>query len=708
MFRRLILFSVLTICLSADAVMKFDSGMTLDNEHEKMLAKAKTTIDSINVLYDLFDRTSWVHKEDIGTAIYYMAQSLNRPDIQLDILRHLGPIFEENDSMMNVMISEAESFRTTNDQLETVTYLKMLRAAAAHPIIDEVSNPTAIIEIIKDIPPSEPRTAEEINDRIVQLFTVATHLGTAAKGDLQSNILNQLENLINRLPLQMPTIKYAYYTLAARLYIMKGDNEKAIETDMKLLKTIDDLELHYSKIGRSHRNLNMARFYSLRRLLSNYKALPIEKVDSLYEEVMRLTRIDSDVHKAFDPSQRSVIFHHLAHGRYAEAVPLILRHLDNVENTPYRTVLLRELVNGAKLLNDPELLKRANDRYIAHLENRLQRSADENEASLQILLGMNDINKRNAELEMEKAKIENDALRHSRIIFMVVTPILILLLAFALVVFAKMQKKARELDATNRDLNHQRDLLKDSESQLIEARDQAREANRKRTEYISYMAHELRQPIDAVSDYSRLIADCVDPKQKPYLEKYIHLIEDNNDLINNIINNVVSLGASDNGTLDISMAPTSVKYICQSALQNGRHYLNSATKMELIAPEGADFNITTDGSQAEACLMYLLNNAAKFTDEGKITLEYRKENGDVVFTVTDTGKGVPKDKAERVFERFFKLAKTVPGAGLGLTVCRAIVTKLGGKVWCDTTLETSGSRFIMTLPTNPTAPKDKQ
>ena len=109
--------------------------------------------------------------------------------------------------------------------------------------------------------------------------------------------------------------------------------------------------------------------------------------------------------------------------------------------------------------------------------------------------------------------------------------------------------------------------------------------------------------------------------------------------------------------------------------------------------------VRTDAQRLKQVFMNLLTNAAKFTREGSIRIGMKvdKEENMIIFSVTDTGCGIPKEKAEKVFERFEKLDEYVQGTGLGLSITRLIVEKLGGKIWIDTTY-TQGARFVFTHP----------
>ncbi len=113
--------------------------------------------------------------------------------------------------------------------------------------------------------------------------------------------------------------------------------------------------------------------------------------------------------------------------------------------------------------------------------------------------------------------------------------------------------------------------------------------------------------------------------------------------------------------------------------------------------------LLTDDSRLQQLLINLLINATKFTTEGSITLEIRKESDDTaVFSVTDTGCGIPPENQGRIFNRFEKLNEGAQGTGLGLSICQLIVEQIGGRIWIDPEY-TAGARFVFTHPIKPDA-----
>ena len=128
-------------------------------------------------------------------------------------------------------------------------------------------------------------------------------------------------------------------------------------------------------------------------------------------------------------------------------------------------------------------------------------------------------------------------------------------------------------------------------------------------------------------------------------------------------------------------------------LRDGSQYGN---KTGMYPEESRD--IETDDARLQQVLINLLINATKFTSQGSIILELRKQSEqELLFSVTDTGCGIPKEKQAAIFRRFEKLNENAQGSGLGLSICQLIIEHIGGKIWIDSDY-TGGSRFFFTHP----------
>lgn len=244
-------------------------------------------------------------------------------------------------------------------------------------------------------------------------------------------------------------------------------------------------------------------------------------------------------------------------------------------------------------------------------------------------------------------------------------------------------------------------LVKQSKKLLI-AKEQAETANKMKSRFIANISHEIRTPLNAVMGFSQvLISDEVElsPEEK---KQYGELIMANGELLLKLINDVLDISKIDAGKMQFNIEEVDAVTLIHTAAQSA-----TATKspnIEIYAKTDLDtMIINTDKNRLLQVISNLLNNAKKCTDSGSITvsLERTADENMISISVTDTGCGIPKEKAEEVFERFKKLDSFRQGTGLGLSICRAIVEQLGGKIWVDTSY-TDGARFTFTHPIHPT------
>ncbi|MDE7155081.1 MAG: HAMP domain-containing histidine kinase, partial [Muribaculaceae bacterium] len=212
------------------------------------------------------------------------------------------------------------------------------------------------------------------------------------------------------------------------------------------------------------------------------------------------------------------------------------------------------------------------------------------------------------------------------------------------------------------------------------------------------ISNEVKIPLQAISEYSRLIVDCVDIQKQPFLSKYADLVESNTDILNRVITDVVSLSELDSNRMSISYFGANVNEMCEIAVSTVAHLVNPDVELTFI-PGDSSLTVSTDPRRVEQILISLLSNAAKFTEKGSIKLSYMIEatSNRLIFEIKDSGIGIPADKAEVIFDRFVKLDRNTQGPGLGLTIDRMIARLLGGDIRLDTTY-TRGACFRFFIP----------
>lgn len=256
---------------------------------------------------------------------------------------------------------------------------------------------------------------------------------------------------------------------------------------------------------------------------------------------------------------------------------------------------------------------------------------------------------------------------------------------------------------------HVRSLRKynDESRKLIEelqaANEKALAADAAKTRFVQNMSHEVRTPLNAIVGFSQLLSlpdGSFTPEEK---DEFSGHIVNNTKMLTMLLDDILNASAMDSGNYSISLEEGECSFMCRAAISSAEHRLQPGVKMIFASETQEPFSFVTDPRRVQQIIINLLTNACKHTSKGEIKLGWSLEEnpGEVTFWVTDTGPGIPADKAEIIFDRFAKLNAFVQGTGLGLSICRDIATRMGGRVALDTTYDKGGARFVFVLPVNP-------
>lgn len=243
--------------------------------------------------------------------------------------------------------------------------------------------------------------------------------------------------------------------------------------------------------------------------------------------------------------------------------------------------------------------------------------------------------------------------------------------------------------------------LMENNRELNEARDKAEQSDKTKNEFIQNVSHEIRTPLNAIVGFSQLLTQPgkqVDEQEK---KEFSNLIRHNSDLLTTLINDVLDLASLESGKYSMHPAPCRCNEVCRNALASVQYRKAPDVKMYLTSEVDDEYELVTDGKRLQQVLINFLTNAEKYTTQGEIHVHCSLNEipGQITFSVSDTGPGVPPDKADMIFERFCKLDSFKQGTGLGLNICRVIAERLGGEVKYDRSY-TQGARFLLILPTS--------
>lgn len=267
--------------------------------------------------------------------------------------------------------------------------------------------------------------------------------------------------------------------------------------------------------------------------------------------------------------------------------------------------------------------------------------------------------------------------------------VLIIVLISVLCITIHLLRRSRRLSAK---------LVKQGKELLV-AKYNAEEANHAKSRFIANISHEIRTPLNAVLGFSQLFANDQIELTAEERKQYAELIMTNGNMLLKLVDDVLDMSKIEAGKLKFNIGEHDVVALVNTAAKIAETN-NKLEDVEIrVATSISHLTIETDRERLLQVLANLTTNAKKCTEHGSITIALEKQPNDdmISISVSDTGCGIPKEKAQEVFERFSKLDSFRQGTGLGLSICRAFVEELGGKIWVDTTY-TEGARFVFTHP----------
>jgi len=223
-------------------------------------------------------------------------------------------------------------------------------------------------------------------------------------------------------------------------------------------------------------------------------------------------------------------------------------------------------------------------------------------------------------------------------------------------------------------------------------------ANNAKTMFLQNMSHEIRTPLNAMFGFAQLLglpdgSWSVDEK-----EMYNSYIFNSYNMLDMLIGDILDMADSEHGNYSISISEVNVNTVCRNAVMSVEYRKPGDVDLYYTSELSDEYTIHSDGRRIQQVLVNYLTNACKHTTRGEIHLHCSdtEHPGKLTFSVTDTGTGVPADKAEIIFNRFTKLDSFVQGSGLGLNICLLVAAKLGGEVYLDKSY-TGGARFVFVI-----------
>ncbi|MBN1115769.1 MAG: tetratricopeptide repeat protein [Bacteroidales bacterium] len=307
--------------------------------------------------------------------------------------------------------------------------------------------------------------------------------------------------------------------------------------------------------------------------------------------------------------------------------------------------------------------------------------------------------------ERIEAELKASSKRQKTRIWAIVSFLSLLILSVLVIVSAYQQKRRAEKKLED----HKKDLEKLVEERTIELEQQiserktAEESDQLKSAFLANMSHELRTPMNAIIAFSNFLREpeLEDDKKNEYLD---HITSAGDSLLQ-LIDDIIDIAKIESKQLKIFIQPTNInrlllelyKVFCEIRVKNNKKQI----RFNLDIDNDYNYIINTDAQRLKQVLTNLIDNAFKYTDKGKIECGFSIEEKSVVFYISDTGIGIPVDKHEMIFNRFYQLKsindRKISGTGLGLAICKNLVNLLGGQIWVDSQ-PGMGSTFSIRIP----------
>ena len=463
------------------------------------------------------------------------------------------------------------------------------------------------------------------------------------------------------------------YSDAAKIYIDLGEAEKAPELLKKALKTSKST---YHEV--TAKLVYVSLYLAQGDTAAARKAL--EECRQMYMEEPSMKR---HIHYLYDVE----IDYNWRVGNYNKALSVLDERETELRKKNNLTTLMALRKTKADILWDMNRKEEAAGLYrdfLLEQKKEKERNEEITTSEFATMLNLQQLNAEKVRLEKISQKKQ---LQNSRTILFSVLGLLCIVVIFLWhqrKLNAKLHRAKNKLDEQNRT------LIK-AEEELRKAKEVAEQSNWLKTMFIQNMSHEIRTPLNSIVGFSGVLVDMLDEKED--IGQYVALIESNSKLLLKLVGDILDISILDS-EVEIKHNAVDVNACCQASIDAAGASFDPGVRL-IFEPACDELIINSNYNYIVQVLDNLLGNASKFTHEGSVTLAYevKKEENQLIFTVTDTGIGIPVEEQERVFERFVKLDNFSQGAGLGLSICRIVAERLGGYLRIDKGY-TQGTRVI--------------
>lgn len=463
------------------------------------------------------------------------------------------------------------------------------------------------------------------------------------------------------------------YSDAAKIYIDLGEAEKAPELLKKALKTSKS----------TYHEVTAKLVYVSLYLAQGDTAAARKALEECRQMYMGEPSIKRHIHYLYDVE----IDYNWRVGNYNKALSVLDERETELRKKNNLTTLMALRKTKADILWDMDRKEEAAGLYRDFLLEQKKEKERNEEITTSEFATMLNLQQLNAEkVRLEKISQKKQLQTTRTILFSVLG-----LLCIVVIFLWQQRKLNAKLHRAKNKLDEQNRTLIKAEEELRKAKEVAEQSNWLKTMFIQNMSHEIRTPLNSIVGFSGVLVDMLDEKED--IGQYVALIESNSKLLLKLVGDILDISILDS-EVEIKHNAVDVNACCQASIDAAGASFDPGVRL-IFEPACDELIINSNYNYIVQVLDNLLGNASKFTHEGSVTLAYevKKEENQLIFTVTDTGIGIPVEEQERVFERFVKLDNFSQGAGLGLSICRIVAERLGGYLRIDKGY-TQGTRVI--------------
>lgn len=463
------------------------------------------------------------------------------------------------------------------------------------------------------------------------------------------------------------------YSDAAKIYIDLGEAEKAPELLKKALKTSRS----------TYHEVTAKLVYVSLYLAQGDTAAARKALEECRQMYMGEPSMKRHIHYLYDVE----IDYNWRVGNYNKALSVLDERETELRKKNNLTTLMALRKTKADILWDMNRKEEAAGLYrdfLLEQKKEKERNEEITTSEFATMLNLQQLNAEKVRLEKTSQKKQ---LQNTRTILFSVLGLLCIV-----VIFLWQQRKLNaKLHRAKNKLDEQNRTLIKAEEELRKAKEVAEQSNWLKTMFIQNMSHEIRTPLNSIVGFSGVLVDMLDEKED--IGQYVALIESNSKLLLKLVGDILDISILDS-EVEIKHNAVDVNACCQASIDAAGASFDPGVRL-IFEPACDELIINSNYNYIVQVLDNLLGNASKFTHVGSVTLTYevKKEENQLIFTVTDTGIGIPVEEQERVFERFVKLDNFSQGAGLGLSICRIVAERLGGYLRIDKGY-TQGTRVI--------------